>query len=80
MPKNITIYSRETCSPCRSLKKFLSSKGVAYTDKDIDLPENLQEASKYGLQVVPLTVITKQDDSQEVISGFNLSQLVPAIA
>jgi hypothetical protein len=29
---------------------------------------------------VPITVVTKQDDSKEVVVGYNLSKLAPAIA
>jgi hypothetical protein len=28
----------------------------------------------------PVTVVTKHDDSQEVIVGYNLAKLAPAIA
>lgn len=82
MPKNVVIYSRSTCAPCRALKHFLSKKGIQFTNKDITQDEEAQaEAFAYsGAMVVPVTVITKQDDSREVITGFNVSQLSTAIA
>jgi hypothetical protein len=33
-----------------------------------------------GALTVPITVITKEDDSKEVVVGYNLSRLVPAVA
>jgi hypothetical protein len=29
---------------------------------------------------VPITIVTRDDNSQEVIIGYNLSQLAPAVA
>lgn len=82
MPKKITIYSRPTCAPCNQIKKFLNLKGLSYEVKDVDAdPNNAAEAlALAGMSIVPVTVITKQDDTQEVISGLNLSRLMPAIA
>lgn len=82
MPKNITIYSRPTCAPCNQLKQFLKMKGFSYTIKDIDSnPDNAAEAYGYsGASIVPVTVVTKEDDTKEVISGYNLGRLVPLLA
>lgn len=80
--KSITIYSRPTCAPCNSLKSFLNKKGIQFTSKNIDEDdEAAAEAFAYsGMSVVPVTVVTKDDDTREVITGLNLSKLVPAIA
>jgi hypothetical protein len=45
-------------------------------------PERNQEALDVsgGALTVPITVVTKQDDTQEVVVGYNLSRLAPAIA
>lgn len=81
MPKNITVYSRATCGPCRQLKSFLKIKGFSFEEKDVDNPDNASEAYAFsGLSIVPVTVVTNQDDTQEVVSGCNLSQLIPLIA
>lgn len=81
MPKNITIYSRPTCAPCNTLKSFLNKKGIQFTNRDIDSDEEAAaEAYAYaGMSIVPVAVITKEDDSREVITGFNLQKLMPAI-
>jgi hypothetical protein len=44
-------------------------------------PERQQEAlAVSGALTVPVTVVTKQDDSREVVVGYNLAKLAPAVA
>ncbi|OGL25226.1 hypothetical protein A3A68_01600 [Candidatus Saccharibacteria bacterium RIFCSPLOWO2_01_FULL_48_13] len=64
------------------VKRFLDSKGLSYEVINLEEhPERQAEAlSMSGSLTVPITVITKQDDTQEVVVGYNLSRLAPAIA
>lgn len=83
MAKDITIFTTNTCSYCAMVKRFLDMKGQKYDVVNLDdHPERNQEALDVsgGALTVPITVITKHDDSQEVIVGYNLSRLAPAIA
>ncbi len=82
MTKNITIFTTNTCSYCGMVKKFLDIKGQKYDVVNLDdNPERQAEAlSMSGALTVPITIVTKHDDSQEVIVGYNLSRLAPAIA
>jgi len=82
MAKNITIFTTNTCSYCVMVKRFLDMKGKNYDVVNLDdNPERQEEALAIsGALTVPITVVTKQDDSQEVIIGYNLSKLAPAIA
>ena len=82
MTKDITIFTTNTCSYCGMVKRFLDLKGQKYDVVNLDeYPERQAEALEIsGALTVPITVITKQDDSQEVVVGYNLSQLAPAIA
>ncbi len=82
MTKNITIFTTNTCSYCVMVKRFLDMKGKNYDVVNLDdNPERQAEAHALsGALTVPITVITKQDDSREVIVGYNLSKLAPAIA
>ncbi len=83
MAKDITIFTTNTCSYCGMVKKFLDLKGHEYQVVNLDdAPERRQEAMDVsgGALTVPITVVTKQDDSKEVVVGYNLSQLAPAIA
>ena len=82
MPKNVTIFTTNTCGYCGMVKKYLSSKGVQYDEVNLDQnPERQAEAlALSGVTTVPVTIITKQDDSREVVVGFNLAKLAPAVA
>lgn len=82
MPKNITIYTTTTCAYCPMVKKWLTAKGFAYDEVNVDeQPERQAEAlAVSGSLTVPITVVTKQDDSQEVVVGLNLAKLAPAVA
>lgn len=80
--KNITIFTTNTCAYCGMVKKWLAAKGHAYDEVNLDqYPERQAEAIKLsGAMTVPVTVVTKDDDSREVIVGYNLSKLAPAVA
>ncbi|MDB5161006.1 MAG: Glutaredoxin-like protein YruB family [Candidatus Saccharibacteria bacterium] len=82
MAKNITIFTTNTCSYCVMVKRFLDMKGQNYDVVNLDEnPERQQEAlAMSGALTVPITIVTKDDDSQEVVVGYNLSRLAPAIA
>jgi glutaredoxin 3 len=83
MAKDITIFTTNTCSYCGMVKRFLDLKGQAYEVVNLDEhPERNQEAYELsnGALTVPITVVTKQDNSKQVVVGYNLSQLAPAIA
>ncbi len=81
MPKNITIFTTNTCAYCVMVKKWLSAKGMSYEEVNLDeVPERQKEAQELtGQLTVPVTVVTKQDDSREVIVGYNLGKLAPAL-
>lgn len=82
MAKNITIFTTNTCAYCVMVKRWLQSKGLAYEEVNLDTnPERQKEAYELSGQLaVPVTVVTKQNDSREVIVGYNLAQLAPAVA
>lgn len=82
MAKNITIFTTNTCSYCVMVKRFLDMKGHSYDVVNLDdHPERQQEAlAASGALTVPITIVTKEDDSQQVVIGYNLSQLAPAVA
>lgn len=82
MPKNITIFTTNTCAYCVMVKKWLGAKGYNYEEVNIDQqPERQKDAYELSGQLaVPVTVVTKQDDSKEVIVGYNLARLAPAVS
>ncbi|MDZ7786132.1 MAG: glutaredoxin family protein [Candidatus Saccharibacteria bacterium] len=81
MPKNITIFTTNTCGYCGMVKKWLGSKGFTYEEVNLDEnPARQQEAFELSGQLtVPVTVVTKADDSKQVVVGYNLGQLAPAV-
>lgn len=82
MPKKVTIFTTNTCGYCGMVKKYLGAKGVSYEEVNLDTnPERQAEVMALsGVTTVPVTIVTKQDDSREVVVGFNLAKLAPAIA
>jgi glutaredoxin len=63
------------------VKRYLQSKGQQYNEVNLDTnPERQKEAQEMsGALTVPVTVVTKDDDSKQVVVGYNLSQLAPAL-
>jgi glutaredoxin 3 len=82
MPKKVTIFTTNTCGYCQMVKKYLAAKGIGYDEVNLDTnPHRQAEALQLsGALTVPVTVVTKHDDSQEVIIGYNLARLAPAVA
>lgn len=82
MTKNITVFTTSTCSYCPMVKRYLQTKGLNYDEVNLeDHPERQAEVLQMsGALTVPVTVVTKTDDSQEVIVGYNLQRLAPAVA
>jgi glutaredoxin len=82
MVKNITIFTTTTCAYCPMVKKFLGAKGFTYDEVNLDQnPERQAEALAIsGALTVPVTVVTREDDSKQVVVGYNLAKLAPAIA
>lgn len=81
MVKNVTIFTTNTCAYCGMVKKWLGAKGIGYEEVNLDQnPERQAEALRIsGALTVPVTVITKHDDTQEVVVGYNLAKLAPAV-
>jgi glutaredoxin len=82
MVKNITIFTTNTCAYCAMVKRFLDAKNHQYEVVNLDeQPERQAEAlALSGALTVPVTVVTKHDDSREVVVGYNLAKLAPAVA
>jgi glutaredoxin len=81
MVKNITIFTTNTCAYCAMVKKWLQAKGYSYEEVNLDSnPDRQKEAFEMSGQLsVPVTIVTKQDDTQEVVVGYNLARLAPAV-
>jgi len=82
MVKNITIFTTNTCAYCAMVKRYLDAKQHTYDVVNLDdHPERQAEAlALSGALTVPITVVTKEDDSRQVVIGYNLAKLAPAIS
>ena len=81
MLKGVTIFTTNTCAYCHMVKKYLNIKGISFEEVNLDQnPHRRAEAQQIsGALTVPVTVVTKKDDSREVIVGYNLAKLAPAL-
>ena len=77
MVKEIKVFTRPTCAPCKMLKNYLTYKGLKYSEVNVDEDIAAQEEalSRSGLSMVPITVVTMDNGREEVISGYNISRL-----
>jgi len=59
MSQDIVMYTATGCADCEKLKKYMDSKGVSYTTRDIrENPEYAKELEeKTGKEGVPYLVI-----------------------
>jgi len=82
MVKNITVFTSDRCSYCHMVKTYLKSKNMGFEEINLDQqPAKRAEVHRLsGALTVPVTIVTKTDDSQEIIVGYNLSKLVPAVS
>jgi glutaredoxin 3 len=82
MVKNITIFTTNTCAYCAMVKKYLGAEGHQYDVINLDEhPERQAEAlALSGALTVPVTVVTRHDNTRQVVVGYNLAQLAPAVA
>jgi len=64
------------------VKQYLKRKGLSYDEVNLEKHPEMQAEvfEKSGALTVPVTIVTKQDDSQDVVIGYNLARLAPAIA
>lgn len=69
---NVTVYGRKTCAPCKTVKKWLNSKSILFTEKDVDeTPGALAEIIRMtGQMTVPVTLV-----GGVAVSGPNFGML-----
>ena len=82
MSKKVTVFTTSSCAYCVMVKRYLDSKGVVYETVNLEEQPHRQAEimAKSGAMTVPVTLVEKEDSTEEVIIGFNLSRLAPAVA
>lgn len=60
MSEAITVYTTQTCGPCRRLKRSLHEAGVDFREIDVDLVPDMArriEQATGGFRIVPSVVV-----------------------
>jgi glutaredoxin 3 len=75
-PPSITIYSADWCAFCHAAKKYLTDKGIEYTEKNVEEDQAFaQEAvAKSGQMGIPVI-----DINGEIIVGFDRPRIDAAL-
>lgn len=72
MSKEIVVFSKNGCMPCKMTKDYLDRKGVGYEEKNISTdPKHVDEAMELGLQGVPVVLV----DGEVYTIGFEPDKL-----
>jgi glutaredoxin 3 len=82
MGKKVTVFTTNTCNYCVMVKKYLDTKGINYDVVNLDeQPDKQKEVyAKSGALTVPVTLIEKEDSTEEVVIGYNIPRLATAVA
>ncbi len=63
----IILYSADWCGACRKAKRYLDGKGIAYDERNVDVPSVQQELlGKTGQRGVPVI-----DVEGRIVTGFS---------
>jgi glutaredoxin-like YruB-family protein len=79
---NVTVYSTPTCGYCKMEKEFLTEKNVDFVEVDVSESQEAaaQMVEKTGQMGVPVTIIAREDGSEEVIVGFDQARLTELLS
>ena len=74
---SITIYSADWCAYCHAAKDYLTKKGIAFTEKDVEadqkyLQESIDKSGQMGIPVL--------DIDGEIVVGFDKPRIDALLA
>jgi glutaredoxin 3 len=74
--KSVTIYSADWCAFCHAAKDYLTSKGIEYTEKNVEEDQAFaqESVSKSGQMGIPVL-----DIDGEIIVGFDRPKINTAL-
>ena len=72
---SIIVFSKNGCAPCRTLVMWLERKGVSYTKKDLETPENASLCVKLSGSLLAPTILIEKDGERQIVSGLNFGRL-----
>ncbi len=53
----IEVFSASWCQGCKTVKKVLNEKGIAYSVTDIESKEGMEKAKALGIRNIPVTLV-----------------------
>lgn len=66
----LTIYTRDMCSQCRQVERFLDAHNIEYKDINIDHDADAFDYVKsHGYKATPIIMIGKDNGETETVSG-----------
>ena len=73
----IKVYSTPTCVYCNMLKGFLTDNKIEFENIDVstDQKAGQEMIEKSGQMGVPVSIITTDDNKEEVIIGFDKAKI-----
>lgn len=73
----VTIYTKNTCAPCRMVKQWMNKKGIAFTELSLDDNPDLagEVVRKSGNMMVPMIQV-----GDNIVSGPNIPLLSKLLA
>lgn len=77
---SVTVYSKERCTQCASVKRWLLERDIPFTVERATEPDNLAALMSLGYAQAPVTFVTPAP-AEVHFSGFRLDlleQLFPA--
>ena len=77
MVKEVKVYSTQMCPWCVKAKEFLKANKVKFSEIDVAEDEKGRDEmiEKSGQMGVPVIIVVKDDDTEEVIVGFDQGKL-----
>ena len=76
--KKLLQFSASWCQPCKQLSKTLESTDLGIPLQYIDVDENNDLVSQYGIRGVPTLVLLENDAEVKRISGSKTAQELQA--
>jgi glutaredoxin-like YruB-family protein len=77
--KSVTVYSADWCAFCHAAKKYLESKGISYSEKNIEDKAKGQEYAQECVDKSGQTGIPVIDIDGTIIVGFDRPKIDAAL-
>ena len=65
----VVIFSADWCAGCKTVKQTLTSRGIKFREKDIDIESVMEEAAQLGIRGIPVTMFYKDDAVVQTVVG-----------